>query len=161
MKSMTWVIAIFASAVALQACTKQGVDPAKVQADVAKAQAEGQEKIAAAQAKVDRLKNELNSVPAAPGSPAPTTGTPPSGVDAPGTTAIAIDPAQRLADAQFDLDKAKAEQSYNVAIARCEDRVDDANKACRDLAKSLYDSAIDQAKAKTKTPAPPSGKSGE
>ena len=159
MKSLTWVIAILASTVALQACTKQGVDPAKVQADVAKAQAEGQEKVAAAQAKFDRLKNELNSAPA---TPTPTTGTPPSGVDAPGTTAIAVDPAQRLADAQFDLDKAKAEQSYNVAIARCEDRVDEANKACRDLAKSSYDSAIDQAKAKTKTPPPPpSGKSGE
>ena len=94
MKSMTWAIAILASAVALQACTKQGVDPAKVQADVAKAQAEGQEKVAAAQAKFDRLKNELNSA----ATPTPTTGTPPSGVDAPGTTAIAVDPAQRLVE---------------------------------------------------------------
>ena len=29
---------------------------------------------------------------------------------------IAIDPAKRLADAQFDVDKATLEQTYNVAL---------------------------------------------
>lgn len=154
-------MAILASALVLHACAKQGVDLAKVHADIAKAQAEGEEKVAAAQAKFDRIKNEMNSAPAAPDSSSPTTGTPPTSVDAPGSVTIALDPARRLADAQFDLDKAKAEQTYNVAVARCEDRVDDANKACRDLAKTLYESAIDQARSKTKATQPSSSKSDE
>jgi hypothetical protein len=86
-----------------------------------------------------------------PNSDGATTGTPPASVDAPGTM-IAIDPAKRLADAQFDVDKATLEQTYNVALARCEDRVGDANKGCRGLAKSLYDSALDQAKLKAQPP---------
>ena len=160
MTSIKLIPAIFVSALMLQACTKQGVDPAKVQADVAKAQAQGEEKIAAAQAKLDRIRNEMNSAPQTPESSTPTTGTPPTSVEAPGSTALAVDPAQRLADAQFDVDKAKAEQTYNAAIARCEDRVDDANKACRDLAKASYDSAVDQAKSKAKMARPAAGTGG-
>src|SRR5262249_56949727 len=46
-------LAIVVSALLLQAC-QQGPDPAKVQADVTKAQAEGQKKIVDAQAKMDQ-----------------------------------------------------------------------------------------------------------
>jgi len=161
MTSTKWVIAILAATLALQACMKQGADPAKVQADVAKAQADGEKKIADAQAKLDRIRGEMNNSPESPNAGSPTTGTPPSSPDAPGSTALATDPARRVADAQLDVDKAKAEQAYNVAVARCEDRVDDANKACRDLAKASYDSAIAQAKSKHDMAQPSSSKSGQ
>ena len=151
MKSIRPMLIVFAGALALTACAKQGADPAKVQADVTKAQTEGQEKIAVAQEKFERAKMEANATPVNADAGGTATPAPPVSVDAPPSTAlVTTDPAARLADAQFDLDKAKAEQAYNVALARCEDRVGDANKACRDLAKSTYDSAVDSAKAKTR-----------
>lgn len=161
MTSVKSAIVILASALALSACSKQGADPAKVQADVAKAQADGEQKVADAQAKLERIRNDMNNNASAPADTrTPTTGTPPTSVEAPGSTALPVDPAQRLADAQFSVDKAKAEQAYNVAVARCEDRVDEANKACRELAKSQYDAAMAQAKSKNKSTSTPSGNSG-
>ncbi len=154
MQSMKPAIVALAAALALQGCAKQGEDPAKVKADVAKAQAEGNEKIAAAQEVLERARSVANAAPVNPDDAGATTGTPPASVDAPGTTMVAIDPAKRLADAQSEVEKAKAEQIYNVSLARCEDRVGDANKACRDLAKSIYDSAVDAAKSKAQTPPP-------
>jgi hypothetical protein len=151
METIRPILVVLAGMLALTACAKQGADPAKVQADVTKAQAEGQEKIAVAQEKFERANMQANAAPANPDAGGIATPAPPVSVDAPpSTTLVAADRAARLADAQFDLDKAKAEQAYNVALARCEDRVGDANKACRDLAKSTYDSAIDSAKAKTR-----------
>lgn len=150
MQSLKIAITILTATVAVQGCSEQGADPAKVRADVAKAQAEGDEKIATAQEALERARTAANAAPMNPDSNSATTGTPSTGVDAPGTTTAAIDPAKRVAGAEYDVEKAKAEQTYNVALARCEDRVGDANKSCRDLAKSLYDSALDAAKSKTK-----------
>ena len=54
MKRILTIAAILSATLALQACNK-GPDPAKVQADVAKAQADGQKKIADAQADLDKV----------------------------------------------------------------------------------------------------------
>ena|SRR5438445_431975 len=144
------LVVLFAAPV-LSACTDRGVDPIKVQADVAIAQAQGDEKIARAQEALDRARVVVGSAPTNADSVRPTTGTPPTGVDAPGTTMVDIDPARKLAYAQFDLDKAKAEKAYNIALARCGDRAGDANRVCRDSAKAAYEAAENVAKSKIST----------
>ena len=90
MQSMKPAILALAAALALQGCAKQGEDPAKVKADVAKAQAEGNEKIAAAQEVLERARSVANAAPVNPDDAGATTGTPPASVDAPGTTMVAI-----------------------------------------------------------------------
>ena len=57
-------------------------------------------------------------------------------------------PRDKIADAQYDVDKAKAEAQKEVADARCEAQVGDANKTCKDAAKASYGSAVAAAKAK-------------
>ena len=161
MQSIKFVIAAAIMALATQGCSEQGADPATVRADVAKAQAQGDEKIATAQEALEHVKVIANATPVNPDSNSATTSAPLANADTPGAAMTAVDPAKRLADAQYDVEKAKAEQTYNVALARCENRVGDANKACRDLAKSLYDSALDAAKSKRQANPPSNGNGNE
>ncbi len=135
----------------LQACSQQP-DPAKVQADVSKAEAAGQKAIVDAQAKLDQVvaQNNKNLVgvqadvqkDAATDPNAPTPAASADVAKARNNAAIAV------ADAQYGVDKAKAEAAKNVADTRCEASVGDAKTACQSSAKSVYDSAIAAAKAK-------------
>ena len=54
MKRLVTIAMVIGATLALQACN-QGPDPAKVQADVTKAQADGQKKVADAQADLDKV----------------------------------------------------------------------------------------------------------
>ena len=54
----------------------------------------------------------------------------------------------RAEAAATDVDKAKAKADYNVAEAQCEARTGDAEKSCKNGAKSQYDSMIASAKSK-------------
>ncbi|HET8940897.1 MAG TPA: hypothetical protein VFN13_02810 [Rudaea sp.] len=155
----------FAVAVSLQGC-KQRPDPAKVQADIIKAQANGQKAIADARANMDKViaQNRKDLVDArvdaqmdhASGdetarnrqSPAANLENP-SAVASPVSAAVARarkGATDSTADAQYELDKAKAEADYNVALARCESRVGTALDACKETAKSRYDSDITAAR---------------
>ena len=52
------------------------------------------------------------------------------------------DAAKEIADAQYNVDKAKATAAYDVAVAQCEGQAGDANKQCKDKAKSTYDASV-------------------
>jgi len=177
------LVATLVAALGLQACAKQ-VDQAKVEADVQKAQAEGQKKIVDAQAKleqvnaennkdivsaqadarVDAAKAADNAAPAASAADAKTAKTP-------GARAVAAKPADaaaptppvndenvaktriaalgKVADAQYDVEKAKAEAAYDVTMARCDGQTSDNMQAvCRDGAKATLDKAVATAKAR-------------
>lgn len=153
---VTMTLAIGA-ALSLQACN-QGPDPAKVQADVTKAQADGQKKIADAQADLDKViaknnkamvdtqadaqkdANNANATPADQNKAA---------TDA--STDMAKDrndAAVEVADAQYGVDKAKATAAYNVEVAQCEAQTGDAEKSCKDKSKATYDASVTAAENK-------------
>jgi PBP1b-binding outer membrane lipoprotein LpoB len=139
-------------AVLLQGCNDQQVDPAKVQADVTKAEAAGQKNIIDAQAKLDQVVAQNNKDLAGVQADAqkdaannPNTATPAASAD---IAKARANGEIKVADAQFDVDKAKAEGEEKVAEARCETQVGDANKTCKSNAKATYDSAVAAAKAK-------------
>jgi hypothetical protein len=130
----------------LQACNNSAADPAKVEAEVQKAQAEGEKKIVEAQAKLEQVaaENKKDVVVARADAR----------IDAANDSATksgdaakkpeAIEPAappadenvararitamEKVADAQFGVDKAKAEATYGVTWPAA--RVSRA-KACR------------------------------
>ena len=54
----------------------------------------------------------------------------------------------KVADAQYDVDKAKAEADKEVADARCKTQAGAAHDSCMATAKAAYDSAVAAAKAK-------------
>jgi len=151
MKRIIMLAAVMGSALALQACN-QGPDPAKVQADVTKAQADGQKKIADAQADLDKVvaknnkamvdtqadaqkdANSANATPADQNKAA---------ADASSDMAKQrADAAKDMADAQYNVDKAKATAAYDVRVAECEGQTGDANKQCKDTAKATYDASV-------------------
>jgi hypothetical protein len=144
----------FATAM-LQGCNQQADNAAKVQADVAKAEADGQKKIIDAQAKLDQVvaQNNKNLV----GTQADAQKDASSNPNAPPPEANAdiakarSDAEVKVADAQYDVDKAKAEAAKQVAEARCESQAGDANKQCQAAAKADYDAAVAAAKAKNDT----------
>jgi hypothetical protein len=144
----------FATAM-LQGCNQQADNAAKVQADVAKAEADGQKKIIDAQAKLDQVvaQNNKNLV----GTQADAQKDASSNPNAPPPEANAdiakarSDAEVKVADAQYDVDKAKAEAAKQVADARCESQAGDANKQCQAAAKADYDAAVAAAKAKNDT----------
>lgn len=146
------LLAMVVATMLLQACSQQ-VDTAKVQADVAKAEAAGQKKIVDAQAKLDQVVAQNNkdlvgvqsdAQKAAANDPNAST-TAASAYIAKARTNSEI----KVAGAQYDVDKAKAEAVEMVAETRCGLQVDDANKACVSAAKANYDSALAEAKAKS------------
>jgi hypothetical protein len=133
----------------LQACNNSAADPAKVEVEVQKAQAEGEKKIVEAQAKLEQVAAENKKdvvvaqadarIDAISDSVAKTAddNTAKKGearkADAkmpdiapttppPSDENIAkarVAAMQKLADAQYGVDKARAEASYGVTLARC------------------------------------------
>jgi len=145
------LVALVFAAMVLQGCSQQA-DTAKVQADVAKAEAAGQKKIIDAQAKLDQVvaQNNKDLIGVQADAQKDATNDP----NAP-TAAASADIAKartsaqiKVGDAQYDVDKAKAEAVEVVAEARCEAQVGDANKTCVSNAKATFDSAVATAKAK-------------
>jgi hypothetical protein len=142
-------IAVCVAGFGLQACSNSAADPAKVEAEVQKAQAEGEKKIVDAQAKLEQVaaENKKDVVVAqadaridAANDAATTTkpGDAAKKADAKKTDAKkpeAVEPAapaadenvakariaamEKVADAQYNVDKAKAEATYGVTLARC------------------------------------------
>lgn len=122
---------------AFAACGPHGNTPAQVQADAAKAQADGQKKVDDANAELARVQQENSTAPANPA--APNTMTEPT---------APADRAKKIADAEYDVAKAKAQQTYDVAVARCGNRTGDDLKACKELAKSNFDRSMAEAKSR-------------
>lgn len=126
------------AALVFAACHTQGNSPERIQADVTKAETEGQAKIADAEAKLAKVRQEASDAP----------------VDAntdrneKTPTAPPLTRAQKIADAEYEVEKAKAQQTYDVALARCGDRVGYAYRACKDQAASDFNAAMASAKAK-------------
>jgi hypothetical protein len=151
MSSRTLLTATLISCAALQACT-QAPDLAKVQADVAKAQADGQKMIVDAQANLDKVnaQNNKDVVNAQVDHPNDAMAAAPAGnpPEPTATEKARHDASDKVADAQYDVDKAKGEAAYNVQVAQCGAQMGDALKACKETAKASYDSALSNAKAK-------------
>jgi len=161
----------------LQACNNSAADPAKVEAEVQKAQAEGEKKIVEAQAKLEKVAadNKKDIVVAradaridAVDDAAAKSGDAAKRFEAGKTDAKqpeAIEPAAppadenvtktriaamgKVADAQFGVDKAKAEATYGVTLARCKGQSSESMQAaCRDGAQKTLSSAVASAKAR-------------
>ena len=150
-KHLSYVVAAALSVMLLQGCNQQ-VDLAKVQADVTKAQAAGVKLVVDSQAKLDQMVTASNKDIV--GSQA---GAPKDAETNPNASSSAADDAVAkarqhstimIADAQLEVDKAKAQGPYNVAVAQCESQLDDANKTCESHAKATYDQAVAAATAK-------------
>ena len=168
----------------LQACNNGAADPAKVESDVQKAQAEGEKKIVEAQAKLEQVaaENKKDVVVAqadaridaasdaaakAADDSAKKGGTKKSDANKADTKMPDVAPAtpppseesvakarvaamQKLADAQFGVDKAKAEAAYNVTLARCQSQSSESMQAvCRDGAQKTLSSSVANAKARS------------
>ena len=145
-------VALILATVLLQGCNQQTDNAAKVQADVAKAEADGQKQIIDAQAKLDQVvaQNNKNLVGAQADAQKdaatdPNAPTPAASAD---MAKARTDAENKVADAQFGVDKAKAAAAKQVAEARCQALVGDANKTCMSNAKADYESATAAAKAK-------------
>ena len=135
----------------LQACTQES-NPAQVQADVTKAEAAGQKAIVDAQAKLDQVvatnNKDLVDVQADAQKDAATAPNAPPPAASADVTKAHNNAAIAVADAQYGVDKTKAEAAKSVADAKCEADVGDAQNACKATAKAAYDSALAAAKAK-------------
>lgn len=150
-KHLGYVVAGALSIMVLQGCNQQ-VDPAKVQADVTKAQADSQKLVVDAQAKLDQVvaannKDIVVSQADAQRDAATNPNVAPAAADE-AVVKARQHAAILVADAQLEVDKAKAEGPYNVAVAQCESQLDDAKKTCESQAKATYDQAVAAAKAK-------------
>jgi len=154
----------------LQACNNSAADPAKVEAEVQKAQAEGEKKIVEAQAKLEKVaaENKKDIVVARADARIDAVDDTAKTSDAGKTDAKqpeAIEPAAppadenvtktriaamgKVADAQFGVDKAKAEATYGVTLARCKGQSSESMQAaCRDGAQKTLSSAVASAKAR-------------
>ncbi|HXR63738.1 MAG TPA: hypothetical protein VN720_09395 [Rudaea sp.] len=146
------LVAVAFAAAMLQGCNQQADTAAKVQADVSKAEADGQKKVIDAQAKLDQVVAQNNKDLV--GTQADAQKDASSDPNAPPPAASAdvakarSDAEVKVADGQYGVDKAKAEAVKEVADARCESQAGDANKQCLAAAKADYDSAVAAAKAK-------------
>jgi hypothetical protein len=146
------LVALVFVAVSLQGCNQQTDTAGKVQADVAKAEADGQKKIIDAQAKLDQVvaqnNKDLVGVQADAQKDAANDPNAPAPAAAADTAKARSNAEIKVADGQYDVDKAKAEAARQVAEARCQALVGDAIKQCVSSAKNDYDSAVAAAKAR-------------
>lgn len=177
MVKQTLFVAVCVAAFGLQACNNNAADPAKVEAEVQKAQAEGEKKIVEAQAKLEQVAAENKKdvvvaqadarIDAANDAATKPDATAKKG-DAKKTEAKkpeAIEPAapvaddnvakariaamEKVADAQYNVDKAKAEATYGVTLAHCKGQSSENMQAvCRDGAQKTLASAVASAKAR-------------
>lgn len=150
-KYLGYVVAGALSLMLLQGCTQQ-VDLAKVQANVTKAQADGQKLIVDAQANLDQVvaanNKDIVGVQADAQREADTSPDADASAANEAITKARQHAATLVADAQLEVDKAKAQAPYNVAVAQCESQLGDAKKTCELHAKATYDLAVAEAKAK-------------
>jgi hypothetical protein len=145
------LIAVVFVAMLLQGCSQQ-VDTAKVQADVTKAEADGQKKIIDAQAQLDQVvaqnNKDLIGMQADARKDAANDPNAPAAAASADMAKARANAEAKVADAQYNVDRAKAEAAEKVGETRCELQVGDANKACLASAKASYDSAEAMAKSK-------------
>ena len=151
-KQVSIFVALVIATGLLQGCNQQPETAGKVQADVAKAEADGQKKIIDAQAKLDQVvaqnnKNLVGAQADAQKDAANNPSAPAQAADA-DISKARTEAEIKVADAQYDVDKAKAVAAKQVAEARCQALVGDANKECMSRAKADYESATAAAKAK-------------
>jgi len=172
-----WFIAVCVAGLGLQACNNSTADPAKVEAEVQKAQAEGEKKIVEAQAKLEQVAAENKKDVVVAQADARIDAANDSAVKAGDTVkkaeagkadakkTEAIEPAapaadesvvkarvaalEKVADAQYGVDKAKAEAAYGVTLARCKGQSGESMQiVCRDGAQKTLSSAVASAKAR-------------
>jgi hypothetical protein len=141
------VLVSVAVAAALQGC-ERGPNLAKVQANVLRAQVEGQKMVVDAQANLDKLnaQNTSDMVDAQVDVRSDAASTSPAVTD--DALKVRLATGDKVADAQYDVEKAKAEAGYNIASAQCGAQVGDIGRACKETAKASYDFAIATAKTK-------------
>lgn len=159
----------------LQACSSSAVDPAKVEADVQKAQAEGEKKVVDAKAKLEQVNAEnnrtvvdaqadarLDAAKADDGAKATDAAKKTDAASKADAGAALLPPAadpnvakarvaalEKAADAEFGLDKAKAEATHAVTMARCGGQSStNMQTVCKDGAQKALDSAVAAAKAR-------------
>jgi hypothetical protein len=171
-------IAVCVAGLGLQACNKNVADPAKVDAEVQRAQAEGEKKVVEAQAKLEQVAAENKKdvvvaqadarIDAANDSAAKAGDTAKKGdagkadvrktaVIEPAPPAVDENVAKaraaamaKVADAQYGVDKAKAEATYGVTLARCKGQSGESMQTvCRDGAQKTLASAVASAKARS------------
>lgn len=150
-KRLSYMVAGALSLMLLQGCNQQ-VDLAKVQADVTKAQAAGEKLVVDSQAKLDQMVAATNKDIVGSYADAPKEADTNPNASSPAANDAVAKARQHatimVADTQLEVDKAKAEGPYNVAVAQCDSQLDDANKMCESQAKATYDQAVATAMAK-------------
>ena len=134
------------AASSLVACNR-APDLDRVHEDIAKAQADGRKQVADAQANFDKVvENSRRNVVNAEAEREQAGAT---NASADGNVAkVRNDAGERLATAQYNLERAKAEASYNVAKAQCEAHVGGTAKSCQESAKAAYELQMTAAKSK-------------
>jgi hypothetical protein len=142
-------LAALAVAALLQACS-QNIGPVKAQRNVTNAQADGEKEVVDAQANLALVNAQNNKdvvsarLWARAHDPRNASTAATNNADARRSRAEA---KRKIADAQFDVDKAKAQASDKVAIAQCEARADAGANSCKDDATANFDSEMVTAKA--------------
>ncbi len=124
-----------------------GPDPAKVAADVAKAEAEAQKKVADAKADFEKVSAEGRKdvdVAQADADQATAKGRP-SPADVPQAAAAA---RKKLDQAQYKYDLATYDADLMVARAKCGGMVGDARKSCQEAAQAKREADAAAAKAR-------------
>ena len=135
---------LLASAMLQQACS-QNMGPQKFQDDVTKVEAASEKMVAEAQANLDLVYAQNNSeivnarLHARAHDPRNASSASTNNAAARRLRAEAM---QKIADAQYEIDKARAQARYNVAKAQCDAHATLAPKSCTDEATSSYGSAM-------------------
>ena len=146
------IVALAATALLL-ACS-QSMGPFKVQHDLSRAQAESETKVADAQAYLDLVNSQYNSelvdarVHARAHDPRNASTAATNNAEA---RRLRAEAQRKIVEAQYALDKAKAEASYNVAKAQCAVHADVASTACTHDAMTNYNSDLASAKSRKDT----------
>ncbi|MEO8803042.1 MAG: hypothetical protein ABI304_03510 [Rudaea sp.] len=147
-RQIAGTIIALAAAALLQACN-QAPDMAKVESNVAKARAEGQQQVIDAQAALRRLNDRINQH--ALDTQVSTRANDANKESVSAQVArharkMRHEATREMAYARYDVDNAKATASNNVAQAQCEAKIGAAEKSCRQNADALFNAAIATAK---------------
>jgi len=143
-------IAAIAATALLLACS-QSIGPFKVQRDVTKTPADSENRIVDAQAYLDLMNSQYNNdivnarVRARAQDPRNASTAATNNADARSSRTEA---SRKIAAAQYGVDRATAEASYNVAKAQCAVHAGAAFTSCRDDATANYDSEMRAAKVR-------------
>jgi hypothetical protein len=151
-KHAKFIVVLLAAAV-LQACS-QNKGPVKVQHEVTKVQAEDEKAVMDAQAYLDLVNAQYSSdvvnarVLARAHDPRNASTAATNNADA---RRLRIEAQQKVADALYGVEKAKARASYNIAKAQCDAHTGAASNSCRDEATANYDAEMAAAKSHKNT----------